>query len=241
MTVETIAGYRFSREAQPETEVLIREEFADKLSLPALYERKTFEQAEVGRGAIVREQLKSGERVVARFLHRGGFIRHFSADKFLLLPGAMTRPECELGILAHLRSQHVAVPEPIGSFAKFTVGHFFYRGMIVTLEVPHEQNLLLGWRGLTHERLQAIISNAAVEVKKMLGAGVWHRDLHLGNFLYDSSDRVTLIDFDKALFVPSRPEFRKKAAALIAERFVRSARKHGFSRDAERIFLQGMS
>ncbi len=232
-------------------EMLLSEHFAHLLApelVSSLLDKDFSSTAEFSesRGACSRVVVDQGTPFIARKYRRGGWLRFVQRYNFLRLPWhslERTRPFAELRALSLLQTARVQVPQPVAALVESKLG-VFYRGMILTEEIREATNLLTYAREMERgssstEILTQLCYRTGIEAKKMLSAGVMHRDLHLGNVLFSRNLQVTLIDFDKCGYV-NRAELERAKAALV-RRWTKSARKHGFQTLVVAPFYAGLS
>jgi len=188
----------------------------------------------VGRGQVYFLQLKSGDSFVIRFYRRGGFFRRILREMFFCNPFTSAynlRPLLELQALALLVDANVSVPEPVAALISYSGMGFSYQGMIITKEVTGAVNLLnlvdeFKSGTILESEIVKIAKASGFETSKMLGAGIFHADLHLGNILVErSTDRVTIIDFDKAKRIVTKKQ-KKEYYGRLVDRWSRSCEKH---------------
>jgi 3-deoxy-D-manno-octulosonic acid kinase len=122
--------------------------------------------------------------------------RHIAADRYLWPGLKRTRPWRELAVLAHLAAAGLAVPMPVGARVSRSRSGLIYRGDLITgyLADAPTVSSLLGAGAL----LPAHWQRMGTAIAQFHRAGVDHADLNAHNILIDASDRVHLIDFDRA-------------------------------------------
>jgi hypothetical protein len=185
-----------------------------------------FENIGTGRGTVYESRVLKGRSVsdiVVRKSLRGGFISRFWKSWYGICPGHFpekTRMWEEFRCLDVLRMQGVRVPEPVFAAVRKRAG-IWYEGYLATRRVPGAINLLEYARS-NEDRIQlhALAFDTGVQARRMLEAGVYHHDLHIGNVLTSPSG-VYLIDFDKARSVSSGMSCRER----LLERWERSLLK----------------
>jgi len=185
-----------------------------------------------GRGTIRLRHLANGETaVIRRYLHGGALLRVTGAWFFTWPP----RPFRELAITEELRRRGLRTVEVYAACISRPTGPF-YRGWLITRQLPGAEDLWSALRSGLAERLglERALEIAAESVAALHREGVYHADLNLKNILLraeESSIAAYIIDFDKAKLLLGKlpPPLRTKNLA----RLERSVRKL----DPERRFL----
>lgn len=152
----------------------------------------TVDSALGGRSSIATAQLEGIGVVVVKYYTRGGFIRYLVKRRYL--KWGKTRGQIEYELLQRVRRLGVNAPEPI---AYASQGGLFYIGWLVTREIKQKQTLAefcCADEGHCHILMKALIDQISI----LINNNIFHVDLHPGNVLVDSNDRVFLLDFDKA-------------------------------------------
>jgi len=166
---------------------------APRLALPA-----TAAPLESGRGPVYRLELSSGMRVVVRLCRRGGLLARMVAETYV---GLQPRPLRELVVTVEARRRGVPAPEVLAARVE---GGLFYRGALVTAEVPSAATLVEALRrapdAAERRRLAAATGRALATLH---GAGVFHADLNATNILVRDGADVVLLDFDRARLAPA--------------------------------------
>jgi tRNA A-37 threonylcarbamoyl transferase component Bud32 len=157
----------------------------------------------------MRKVLADGRAVIARGFRRGGCVEKLGITGLFLRPvgSAAPRPIAELRLLERLRAAGANVPSPVCAEVRWRWAGAAYSGVIVTEEIPESCNLLLAARAgaISNAELARIAGQAGAEAARLLGANVFHPDLHPGNVLFQPRLRsVYLIDFDRAYDFPER-------------------------------------
>ena len=131
-------------------------------------------------------------RVVVKHYSRGGVYRHLIEQRYLGF-GA-TRAQKEFDLLERVRSLGVNAPRPLVAVKR---GWGLYRTWLVSEEICNQKSLAeisVAEPG----RTMGLLRKVADQLNPLIEAGLLHVDLHPGNVLVDSDEKVYLIDFDKA-------------------------------------------
>jgi 3-deoxy-D-manno-octulosonic acid kinase len=146
-----------------------------------------------GRGSVAFVTAEDQHWVV-RHYRRGGFVAHFTADRYLWRGANRTRSFREWRLLAELRRRELPVPAPIG--ACYMRHGLTYSADLITAALEDTVTLTQGLRagpldeGEWHRIGQTICQFHA--------QGVHHADLNANNILLQrSSGSVYLLDFDR--------------------------------------------
>ena len=143
-----------------------------------------------GRGELLEFDYEAGTGIL-RHHRRGGFVRHFIEDLYLLDNRA--RKELELHWAVYRAG--LAVPEPLGACWRRS-GPFF-RGWIATRRLD-AVDLAVFLRRASKGEGESRCRAAGVLVANMHALGVNHPDLQTGNILVGACGEY-LIDFDNAV------------------------------------------
>jgi 3-deoxy-D-manno-octulosonic acid kinase len=132
-------------------------------------------------------------RVFYRPYRRGGLVARFNRDRHLWQGAAETRCFVEMRLLAELQVLGLPVPEPLA--ARYRRTGLYYRAEIVVREIPSAQTL-----AERMARTPGVIEWEAVgaALGRFHSAGVDHADLNAHNILFDSGERVWVVDFDRS-------------------------------------------
>ena len=171
-----------------------------------------------GRMSVKHADLPGMGRVVVKQYFRGGMVRHLVKE--LYFRWGKSRGQREFEMLAQARSLGISAPEPI-AFA-CTAG-LFYRAWLVMREIE-------GCRTLAEVSLEdaargrGLMAAVKGQVSMLVDSMIRHVDLHPGNVLVDSDNRLFVIDFDRAyIYRGSRDGLRRVYEA----RWDRAVEKHG--------------
>ena len=145
-----------------------------------------------GRTPIASGQIEAIGPVAVKVYTRGGLINHVTRHHYLRT--GKTRCQKEFEMLAAARQFGISVPDPIAYAYR---GRLIYRGWLVTREVHRPLNL--AQLCITDEkRCRPALVALADQICRMVDHQLIHVDLHPGNVLIDDTDRVYIVDFDRA-------------------------------------------
>lgn len=161
--------------------------------------------SESGRGKIKRLVVDS-ENFVLRHFYRGGWVRHFSRDLYILPPTSETRVEGEVKLLQKLRKFNLAVPEPAA--IKIQRLGVFCRMDILLKEIKDARNLVEVLRFETIK--EDVWRDIGRTIQSLHQINFFHADLNAHNILLDKNNKVWLVDFDKSCFMNLFPWIWKK-------------------------------
>lgn len=193
------------------------------------------EQVPSGRGGAWRITLRGGKVVFVRKYLRGGFVRHFVRDLYLMRP---PRPVRELEATELARAAGCRVPI-VHAVAVEETGPF-YRGWIVTSAIEGATAYIDELARADEAGRRLLLSAAGSAIRDLHDAGIYHPDLNGQNLLIDADGEVAVIDFDRATVgAPGNYRLGEKGR----DRFWRSLRKLAAARglaldDAERRWLE---
>jgi 3-deoxy-D-manno-octulosonic acid kinase len=175
-----------------------------------------------GRGAAPSVSLAGGGGVVLRRYRHGGALAGLTGALFLG-PG---RALAELRTTARAEAAGAPVPHALCLVAWPVVGPL-WSALIGTAEEAGAISLLELLQDAPVQRERARrAQEIGAALRRLHDAGVEHRDLQLGNVLWQEKDgypRVVVIDLDRARFHPAPLDPRRRAANL--GRLVRSGAK----------------
>lgn len=175
------------------------------------------EEVTSGRGGARRLVLRGGKVVFIRKYLRGGLVRHFVRDLYLLRP---PRPVRELMATETARAAGCRVPI-VHAIAVEESGPF-YRGWIVTSAIEGARAYIDVFAAGDEAARGVLLAAAGSAIRNLHDAGVYHPDLNGHNLLIDADGEVAVIDFDRAvLAAPGRYRLAEKGR----DRFWRSLRK----------------
>ncbi|MBW1675810.1 MAG: hypothetical protein JRF30_02805 [Deltaproteobacteria bacterium] len=145
-----------------------------------------------GRSSVTIAQIEGIGSVVVKYYTRGGLLRYMVKRRYV--KWGETRCQTEYELLQKVRNLGVSAPEPI---AYAFQGSLFYKGWLVTREIKQKQTLA-ELSCADEEHAQIAMKELINQVSTLVNNNIFHVDLHPGNVLVDSHDRVFLLDFDKA-------------------------------------------
>jgi 3-deoxy-D-manno-octulosonic acid kinase len=156
-----------------------------------------------GRGGAFRVVLPGGQRAVVRLYRRGGVLARFVHDTYLapglgLGSGLGTRPLRELAVTAEVRRRGVATADVLAARVE---GDVFYRGALLTAEIPSATTLIDALRRADPAARRVLAASAGRAIAGLHEAGVSHADLNMTNILVapgPDGERIALVDFDRA-------------------------------------------
>jgi 3-deoxy-D-manno-octulosonic acid kinase len=175
------------------------------------------EEVAGGRGGARRLSLRGGKVVFLRRYLRGGLVRFFVRDLFLLRP---PRPLRELVATEKARAAgcHVPMVHAVGVEERGP----FYRGWIVTSAIDGARDFIDVYAETGEAGRMALLAAAGRAIRELHDAGVFHRDLTGNNLLVASDGSVAIIDFDRAIVSAPGPG---RLARQGCDRFWRSMTK----------------
>jgi 3-deoxy-D-manno-octulosonic acid kinase len=193
------------------------------------------EEVASGRGGARRMVLAGGKVVFVRKYLRGGFVRHFVRDLYLLRP---PRPIREL--LATETARAAGCRVPIVHAVAVEENGPFYRGWIVTSAIEGGGAYIDLFAAGDEADRRTLLAAAGSAIRDLHDAGVYHPDLNGHNLLVDADGEVAIIDFDRAtMAAPQNHRLGEKGR----DRFWRSLKKLTGQRglpldDGERRWLE---
>jgi len=137
--------------------------------------------------------LKGIGSVIVKHYRRGGLLGHFVKRTYLRCGN--TRCQAEYSQLENARRLGINAPEPIAYAYK---GYLFYQAWLITREIINQQSLA-SLSSLDPGRAEAAKKVLLKQILLLQDKHIFHTDLHPGNVLVDDTDRVFIIDFDKAV------------------------------------------
>ncbi len=145
----------------------------------------------MGRGEV-RFFTHADQNLVLRHYRRGGFVRHFLADRYLGLQASASRSFREWFLLADLYRQGLPVPRPVA--AAFYPGGIFYRADLITCQLENVQPLSTLLQSPLPDSTWRALGGT---LQQFHAAQVFHADLNAHNILLDRHQQAYLIDFDR--------------------------------------------
>ena len=145
-----------------------------------------------GRGAAWFIESDS-RRWALRHYRRGGFIAHFSQDRYLWMGEDRVRAFAEWRLLDELCRLGLPVPKPVA--ARYERLGWSYRCDLITQRIVGAAPLsaVLARDSLPEPQWRAI----GAAIARLHRAGVDHADLNAHNILIDAAGLVSVIDFDR--------------------------------------------
>ena len=155
--------------------------------------------------------------VVVKHYRRGGVLAQFNQTRYL----RWSKPRCQLEFeqMAAARRLGISAPEPIAFAWR---GNLTYRAWLVTRQIRDHQTLAQV-STLSPERIPVVMPALKIQFARLSDHALWHVDLHPGNVLVDGSDRLYLVDFDKARTFRGP---RQKLNAAYRRRWQRAVEKY---------------
>ncbi len=146
-----------------------------------------------GRGAAIGFE-HAGRRFLLRHYLRGGLAAALSAERYLWLGEARTRPLAELKLTLRLHADAMPVPRPVA--VRYERQGPGYTADIITDYLPDTRTLA----AVLDEQDVPLSTWAAIgrTIRRFHEWGLDHGDLNAHNILLRGADEVFLIDFDKA-------------------------------------------
>lgn len=154
----------------------------------------TAEPAAAGRGSTWFVQSPGGQAVLKHY-RRGGLIARISARDYLFTGWSRVRALREFQLLAQLQGlEDLNVPCPMAAIG-WRHG-MFYRCALITRYIDHRDSLTELVR--REQATPKIWQKTGHSLGLLARAGVFHVDLNPDNVLIDNSERIHIIDFDRA-------------------------------------------
>jgi len=170
-----------------------------------------------GRTSVKLLQMPGLGSMVVKYYFRGGLIQYLIKRRYL--KWGKTRCQIEYEILNKVRSLGIAAPKPI-AFA--FESKLFYRCWLITEEIKRHQTLAQLSLDKA-EQARATMGQIVAQVATLINNHIFHVDLHPGNVLVDSNNRVFLIDFDRARITRMQ---KNKLCKKYLNRWQRAVTKH---------------
>ena len=180
-----------------------------------------------GRGAVLQVFLHGIGSVVVKQYTRGGLLRYLLKRYYLRTGQIRCAQEYELTYF--LRPLGINIPEPVAFASK---GRLIYQAWLVTREIPNVIPLSkLEQQANSH--FESIMDSLVDQVTSLVKHSIFHPDLHPGNALVDSENRVFLLDFDKASVYQGS---KQRLAQKYTQRWQRAVFKHGLDQSLDSSF-----
>jgi tRNA A-37 threonylcarbamoyl transferase component Bud32 len=185
-----------------------------RLAAPALRDALEPALAALARGEEPAEAVvvkRSRARSVLRLPLPGGgvFLKWSRREGLRWRPSDAAR---EYRNLARVRAVGIAAVEPL-ALAERSVG-LRRETVLVTRAAPGATVVAEALPGLDAAAQQALLGAAAALARRLHEAGLWHRDLHVGNLLR-SGGELLLVDLQKLVALPFAPPLALRARDLV--------------------------
>jgi len=209
-----------------------------KLSLPTLdhlimvFNSKKIEKPGTiltGRNSVTQIDIDKVGPVIVKSYTRGGFVSYFNKQRYFFAKKKRNVLEFEFLLLA--KKAGVNVPKP---FAYASYGTLFYKAWLITRKIENAQNyveLCLNDEKKAITLLPAICDN----INKLIDRSIFHIDLHPGNIVINDSDKVFILDFDKACYISGK---KGKLIKKYRQRWQRAIKKYGLSDQLSKLPLE---
>jgi 3-deoxy-D-manno-octulosonic acid kinase len=171
-----------------------------------------------GRTSMTVARLEGIGSVVIKYYRRGGAIRYLIKKRYLKC--GKTRCQIEYELLQKVRSLGINVPEPVAFAYR---GHLFYQCWLVTREIKDHQTLVQ-ISCSNEEQARMVMQEVVKQVSILIKNKFLHVDLHPGNVIVDSQNKVYLLDFDKGGIFPGD---KNALRTRYLRRWNRAIQKHG--------------
>jgi 3-deoxy-D-manno-octulosonic acid kinase len=130
---------------------------------------------------------------VLRHYKRGGLIAKLIADRYVWQGAEATRCFREWRLLTQLHAQGLPVPKAIA--ARYLRSGWSYRADLITEAIPQARTLT---ELSTSSVLAASVwQQLGITLARFHAAGVRHADLNAHNIVFDNSQQIFLLDFDR--------------------------------------------
>lgn len=171
-----------------------------------------------GRGSVSYHRMEDLGPVVVKHYKRGGLPGRLIRRRYI--KWGKSRSQLEFELLQKARELGINVPEPLLYANR---GSMIYRAWLVTREI--KSPLSLARLSLDDEkRTRRVMPPVIEQISRLIDNRIKHVDLHPGNVLIDSQDRVFLLDFDKGKIHPGN---KTKLRQRYIKRWQRAVSKHG--------------
>ena len=171
-----------------------------------------------GRGSVSYHWIDDLGSVVVKHYKRGGLVGRLVRRRYI--KWGKSRSQLEFELLQKAGELGINVPEPLVYANR---GGLIYRAWLVTREI--KSPVSLARLSLDDEkRTRRVMTPVIEQILRLIEHRIVHVDLHPGNVLIDSRDRVFLLDFDKGkIHRGNKTRLRER----YVKRWQRAVSKHG--------------
>ncbi len=186
-----------------------------------------------GRNSVTQIDIDKVGPMIVKSYTRGGLISYFNKQRYFFAKKKRNMVEFEFLLLA--QKAGVNVPKP---FAYASYGCFYYKAWLITKKIENGQNyveLCLNDEKKAITLLPIICDN----INKLIDKSIFHIDLHPGNIVIKDSDKVFILDFDKACYISGKKKKLKKEKLKkkYRQRWQRAIEKYGLSDQLSKLPL----
>jgi 3-deoxy-D-manno-octulosonic acid kinase len=188
-----------------------------------------------GRGGAFRVRLPGDLRVVVRLYRRGGVLARLVRETYV---GVRARPLRELAVTAEVRRRGVPTVDVLAARVE---GGLFYRGALVTAELPSATTLIEALRAADPATRRLLAASTGRAIATLHEVGVWHADLNMTNVLVTpgpEGGRIAFVDFDRARLrdAPLPAAARRKNLARLARSLAKLDKDGMLGVEERRVF-----
>ena len=147
-----------------------------------------------GRASICMADLDGLGPIAVNQYFRGGLIRHVNKQRYL--KWSKTRGQIEYEMLEKVRDIGVNAPEPVAFVSK---GFLLYKAWLITRKIDIHQSL--AELSISDEKRSCmVLENVIEQLFLLIKNRILHVDLHPGNVVVDTNNKVHLLDFDEDIY-----------------------------------------